>query len=268
MYWHRKRGPRSAREIEDASLLDHIEKIHTYSRGTYGSPRVHAQLQREGCRFGRSRVERLMRATGLRGRIRRKYRKTTDSSHRLPIAPNLLNQSIQASKPDTTWVTDITYIKTGSGWLYPSVILDLHTRLIVGWALADNMRTELVEDALKVALGKRVPEEEMVHHSDRGSQYASRGYRAQLESRGIQVRMSRRGNCYDNAVAEGFFGTLKQELVHHVYWPSQAGARKALYDDIEVFYNRQRLHSSLGYRKPEEMDQEAARGDSGLVHTL
>jgi transposase InsO family protein len=174
------------------------------------------------------------------------------------VAPNTLNRQFEVDAPDRVWVGDITYIRTASGWGYLAVILDLHSRLVVGWALADHMRTELVETALICALGKREPSKDLLHHTDRGSQYASASYRDRLAALGIEVSMSRRGDCYDNAVVESFFGTLKQELVHHARWTELTDARAAIHDYIEVFYNRQRLHSSLGYRTPAEADQEAA----------
>ena len=199
-----------------------------------------------------------MRTDGLRGRIRRRYRQTTDSKHSHPIAPNTLNRQFEAHSPDHVWAGDITYIRLASGWAYLAVVLDLHSRMVVGWALADHMRTELVETALSAALGARKPAEGMLHHSDRGSQYASEDYRKLLSKHHIEASMSRRGNCYDNAVVESFFGSLKQELVHHVLWRDMAEARAAIHDYVEVFYNRQRLHSSLGYKTPAEVDKEAA----------
>ena len=239
-------------------LFAQIRRIHAGSRGTYGSPRVHRQLRRDDMRTGKKRVERLMRANGLRGRIRRRFRTTTDSNHKLPVAPNGLNRQFAVDSPDRVWAGDITYIATASGWGYLAVILDLHSRMVVGWALADHMRTELVESALAAALGVREPSPDLLHHSDQGSQYASASYRKRLAQHGIEVSMSRRGDCYDNAVVESFFGTLKQELVHHVRWETLVEARAAIHDYIEVFYNRQRLHSSLNYRTPAEVDQEAA----------
>ncbi len=257
LYAWQHRGP-SSRETSDVALRHEIRAIHASSRGTYGSPRVHRGLRRDGIRVGRKRVERLMRQDGLRGRLRRRFRRTTDSNHSLPVAPNHLNRQFLVDAPDRVWAGDITYIRTGSGWAYLAVILDLHSRMVVGWALADHMRTELVEKALESALGQRAPSTDMLHHSDRGSQYASASYSSMLADRGITMSMSRRGDCYDNAVVESFFGSLKQELVHHVRWEHLAQARAALHDYIEVFYNRQRLHSSLGYRTPAEADQEAA----------
>jgi len=174
------------------------------------------------------------------------------------VAPNTLNRQFAVDAPDRVWAGDITYIRTRNGWGYLAVILDLHSRLVVGWALADHMRTELVEAALLCALGKRKPSADLLHHTDRGSQYASTSYRRRLDALGIAVSMSRRGDCYDNAVVESFFGTLKQELVHDARWTELADARAAIHDYIEVFYNRQRLHSSLGYRTPAEVDEDAA----------
>ena len=257
LYAWEQRGP-SARAEADTDLSRRIHAIHAESRRTYGSPRVHRGLRREGIRVGRKRVERLMRLDGLQGRIRRRFRRTTDSNHSLPVAPNTLNRQFEVDAPDRVWAGDITYIRTANGWGYLAVILDLHSRLVVGWALADHMRTELVENALLCALGKREPSKDLLHHTDRGSQYASISYRGRLDTLGIEVSMSRRGDCYDNAVVESFFGTLKQELVHHANWTDLATARAAIHDYIEVFYNRQRLHSSLGYRTPAEVDQEAA----------
>jgi len=251
------RGP-SARQASDAELSERIGAIHAASRSTYGSPRVHRGLRRDGVRVGRKRVERIMRRAGLRGRIRRRFRRTTDSNHALPVAPNTLNRQFAVDSPDRVWAGDITYIRTASGWGYLAVILDLHSRLVVGWALADHMRTELVETALLAALGKREPSADLLHHSDRGCQYASISYRERLDALGIAVSMSRRGDCYDNAVVESFFGTLKQELVHDARWADLAAARAAIHDYVEVFYNRQRLHSSIGYRTPAEADEAAA----------
>ena len=255
--WRRRPRP-SVRAIRDTVLLDRIRKVHSASRGTYGSPRVHAGLRREQIYTARKRVERLMRSNGLRGRIRRRWQKTTDSEHSLPVAPNTLDRQFAVEASDQVWAGDITYLTTKSGWAYLAVILDLHTRMVVGWALADHMKTELIENALASALGARDPEPNMLHHSDRGSQYASASYRSKLAAAGIEVSMSRRGNCYDNAVVESFFGTLKQELANHENWATPEEARAAIHEYIEVFYNRKRLHSSLEYRTPSEVDQEEA----------
>lgn len=248
----------TAREIRDGDLLDKIREIHSASRGIYGSPRVHEQLLRDGVEVGKDRVARLMRAAGIKGRVRRRFQVTTDAKHDRPVAPNTLNREFTAESSDSVWCADITYIPTAAGWVYLAAIIDLATRMIVGWSMACHMRTELVESALLNALTSRAPAERLVHHSDRGSQYASASYQALLEQHGIECSMSKAGDCYDNAVIESFFGTFKQEWAHHHRWAGLADARVATHDYIEVFYNRQRLHSSLGYRTPAEADQAAA----------
>lgn len=258
--WRRRPRP-SPRDEREAELRGQIHEIHAASRGTYGSPRVHAQLEQQGVQVGKSRVERLMRDEGLRGKVKRRFRTTTDSEHALPVAPNTLARKFEVDGPDQVWAGDITFIPMATGgFLYLAVILDLFSRRVVGWALADHMRSELVESALDMALGARVPAPNMLHHSDRGSQYASAAYRGKLAALGIQVSMSRRGDCYDNAVVESFNGTLKQELVHEARWKSYAEARAALHDYLEVFYNRRRLHSSLGYRSPADFEATRCAG--------
>lgn len=248
----------SDREIRDADLVENIREIHAASRETYGSPRVHAQLVRDGVDVGKDRVARLMQAAGIKGRVRRRYKVTTDSKHDRPIAPNTLNREFTAESSDSVWCADITYIWTAAGWVYLAAIIDVATRMIVGWSMANHMRTELVESALMNALMARAPASRLVHHSDRGSQYASASYRRLLELYGIECSMSRAGNCWDNAMIESFFGTIKQEWVHHHRWANLTEARAATHDYIEVFYNRQRLHSSLGYKTPAEADEAAA----------
>jgi transposase InsO family protein len=253
------RRPRpTAREVRDAKLLTKIHEIHSASRTIYGSPRVHAQLIREGIPTGEDRVARLMRMAGIRGRVRRRFQVTTDSKHDRPVAPNRLNRKFAAVASDSVWCADITYIPTAAGWVYLAAILDLATKMIVGWSMAKHMRTELVEAALLDALSRRAPAAKLLHHSDRGAQYASETYQELLEKHGIKCSMSRAGNCYDNAAMESFFGTFKQEWAHHHRWTDLAEARAGTYDFIEVFYNRQRLHSSLGYRTPAEADETVA----------
>jgi len=242
--------------LRDAELLERMRAVHKRSRGTYGSPRMRAELRRHSVHAGKARIERLMRLGGLRGKIRRRFRTTTDSAHTLPVAPNLLERRFTAQAADHVWACDITYIRHSSGFSYLAVVLDLFSRRVVGWAMADHMRTELVEQALDVALGSRVPAPSLLHHSDRGSQYASSAYREKLTALGIQVSMSRSGDCYDNAMVESFFGTLKQELVGDARWATHAEARAAVHEYVEVFYNRQRLHSSIGYRSPAEFEAE------------
>lgn len=255
--WHSRVRP-TPREVRDGELVVRIQEIHGDSRGTYGSPRVRAQLLRDGVEVGEERVARLMRLAGIRGRVRRRFVVTTDSRHDRPIAPNALDRQFRQETSDSVWCADITYLWTLSGWVYLAAIIDLATRKIVGWSMARHMRTELVEAALQNALACRAPAARLVHHSDRGSQYASRSYRALLEQHGIECSMSRAGDCYDNAVIESFFGTFKQEWAHHHFWHGLADARGSTFDYIEVFYNRQRLHSALGYRTPNEADEAAA----------
>ena len=267
-YASRSRLRPSAREKEDAALVKDIRRISDQSRGIYGRPRIMEKLRGEGRGVGKTRVGRLMRANGIRGRVKRRYKATTDSAHDRPVAANKLNRSFAPESPDSAWCADITNVATGAGWVYLAAIIDVGTRLVVGWSMADHMRTELVENALANALSWRQPAEGLIHHSDRGTQYASLSYLQTLKSHGIECSMSRKGNCWDNAVAESFFGTYKQEWAHHHRWKGLNDARAATHDYIEVFYNRQRLHSSLGYRTPAEVDQEAARGDSELVHEL
>jgi len=258
--WYAWRGRvrPTAREVRDGALVTRIRKVHSASRETYGSPRVHAQLRREGFPVGKERVARLMRSAGIRGRVRRRFVVTTDSEHARPIAPNALDRQFQQEASDTVWCADITYIPTLSGWVYLAAVIDLATRMIVGWSMARHMRTELVECALQNALACRAPASKLVHHSDRGSQYASASYRALLVRHGIECSMSRKGNCWDNAVMESFFGSFKQEWANHHRWNGLADSRAATHDYIEVFYNRQRLHSSLDYRTPSEADQASA----------
>ena len=242
--------PPAARARADNRLAVEIVAIHGESRQRYGSPRVHAELRARGRGVSRKRVARLMRHRGLAARRRRRFRVTTDSTHPFPVAANVLARRFAAPAPDIVWVTDITYIPTGEGWLYLAVLLDLCSRAIVGWAMSDRITRQLTLDALGMALARRQPPRGLLHHSDRGSQYASGDYQTQLTRHGVVGSMSRRGDCWDNAVAESFFATLKVELVHDTLWPTRAAARTALFDYIEVFYNQQRRHSSLGFLSP------------------
>ena len=237
----------------EAALRGHIGRIFATRRRVYGSPRVHAELRREGRRHSRRRVARLMREMGLAARRGRRPRpRTTDSRHDLPVAPNLLEQRFAAERPDTVWLADLSYLPTDEGWLYLAAIKDMATRQIVGWSMADHLRAGLCVDALVMALQRYRPPEGLIHHSDRGVQYAAEPYRQVLERHGITQSMSRRGNCLDNAPMESFFASLKKEHVHHARFRTREEARAAVFDYIEVFYNRQRLHSALGYRTPFE----------------
>jgi putative transposase len=256
-YASQKRAP-SAHAQTDGRLGLEIAAIHGESRQRYGSPRVHAELTDRGHETSRKRVARLMRQGGLAGRRRRRFRTTTDSRHAFPVAPNVLARQFAPAALDVAWVTDITYIATGEGWLYLAVILDLCSRVVVGWAMSDRITRDLTLDALDMALVRRRPPPGLLHHSDRGSQYASSDYQQVLAAAGLVGSMSRRGNCWDNAVAESFFATLKVELVHDETWATRAAARAALFEYIEVFYNGQRRHSSLGYLSPRAFERQRA----------
>lgn len=242
--------PPAARTLADQRLAVEVAAIFTEKRERYGSPRVQRELHDRGQRVSRRRVARVMRTHGLRARHRRRFRTTTDSRHTLPVAPNVVARAFTVAAPNTVWVSDLTYLWTNEGWLYLLVILDLFSRRVVGWALGEQMTRQLALDALAMALTHRTPPRGLVFHSDRGSQYASADFVAQLAAHGIVASMSRRGNCWDNAVAESFFSTFKLELVYETAWRTRAEARPAIFEYLEAFYNGQRLHSSLGYRSP------------------
>jgi transposase InsO family protein len=257
-YAWQKRGP-SRRRQRDAELVVHIKESHTESRGTYGSPRVLDDLKEKGFQVGRKRVARLMREAGITGKAPKPFRRTTDSKHNLEVVENLLERKFEASGSDQRWATDITYVRTWQGWLYLAVVIDLFSRRVVGWSMATHMRTSLVLGALKMALGRRLPRPGLLHHSDRGSQYASHDYREALDKHHIVCSMSRKGDCWDNAVVESFFGTLKTELIYRRPWPTIATARAAIAEYIEVFYNRKRKHSYLGYVSPADYEKRVER---------
>lgn len=242
--------PEPARRREDRQLAVHVAAAHGASRKRYGSPRVYRELRAQGHEVGRHRVARLMREQGLRARRKRRFQCTTDSRHGLPVATNILDRRFTVTTPNTAWVSDITYLWTREGWLYLVVILDLFSRRVVGWALHDRITRQLAVDALTTALEHRKPSPGFVHHSDRGSQYASGDYQAVLAAHGALCSMSRRGNCWDNAVAESFFSTLKIELAHDADWGTHAEARADVAEYLEIFYNTQRRHSALGYVSP------------------
>jgi putative transposase len=256
-YAWRSRKP-SARNLNDERLRPKVVEAFKTGRGTYGRIRVRSELIDMGFEVGMKHVARLMREMGLQGISPRKFRVTTDSNHVHPIAENVLDRNFEASGPNEKWTTDITYIWTSEGWLYLATVMDLFSRRIVGWSTADHMETSLCLDALSMALGHRTNIEGLVHHSDRGVQYASTRYRSALEARGIECSMSRRANCWDNAPAESFFGTLKNELIYRQPWLTREDARDAIGEYIEIFYNRVRRHSTIGLVSPaafEEMDQ-------------
>jgi transposase InsO family protein len=253
-YAWQDRAPSTRDQVDDRLGLE-IAAIHTESRRCYGSPRIHAELMERGCRTSRKRVARLMRTRGLAARRRRRFRATTQSQHSFPIAPNHLARQFERLTPDQAWVTDITYIWTGEGWLYLAIVLDLYSRFAVGWAMNERITDDLTLDALGMALQRRRPPQGLLHHSDRGSQYASGDYQRVLAEHGIVCSMSRRGDCWDNAVAESFFATLKVELVHDAAWATRAAARTELFDYLEIFYNGQRRHSALGYLSPRAFER-------------
>jgi transposase InsO family protein len=242
--------PAAPRTREDQQLAVEIAAVHAASRRRYGRPRVLRELRDRGRRTSGKRVARLMRAQGLWARRPRRFRTTTITDPALAVAPNVLNRCFTAPAPNTVWVTDLTYLWTAEGWLYLVVILDLFSRRVVGWALRDRMTRHLALEALTMALGRRQPPTGLIHHSDRGSQYASGEYRRALAARGIVCSMSRRGDCWDNAVAESFFSTLKLELAYETTWPTRAAARTDVFEYLEVFYNGQRRHSALDYLSP------------------
>jgi len=253
--WQRRQRQPTNRVQEDLLLKEQIRSIHTQSRQTYGAPRVHRQLRSQGRFHGRNRIARLMREQGLCGRQKKRYRVvTTNSKHDEPIAPNRLAEMPLPEKPDRIWVADITYVSTAQGWVYVAAVLDLYSRKIVGWAVSRQIDTALVLMALSMALTRRQPPAGLVFHSDRGVQYASGDYRQALAAARLVAWMSRKGNCYDNAAMEAFWSTLKLELIYRRQFEDASQLRQALFDYIEVFYNRQRLHSALGYRSPAEFE--------------
>jgi putative transposase len=255
-----RRGSGDRGRDDDDGLARRIAAIFAASRRTYGSPRVHAELRARGVRVGRKRVERLMRAAGLAVPItRRRVPRTTDSRHGLPVAPNLLGRRFAADRPDAVWLADISYLPTGEGWLYLAAVRDLATREIVGWSMADHLGADLVCDALLMAIRRRRPPRGLLHHSDRGSQYASEPYQAILARHGLRCSMSRRGNCLDDAPMESFFGSLKAELVHRTTFPTRAAARRAIFEYVETFYNRRRRHSGVGFLTPAQAYEQMAR---------
>jgi putative transposase len=257
-YAWRSREP-SARSVANRELVAAIRHVHRASGGRYGSPRVHAELLAQGRGTSRGRIERLMRRHGIRAIMAPARRaRTTDSRHALPIAPNLVARHFTAAAPNRVWLADITYIQTDEGWLYLAAVMDLFSRKIVGWAMRDHLRTELASAALMMAIQRQRPAAGLIHHSDRGVQYASHDYRAILAAAGIIASMSRKADCFDNAPMESFFHTLKTEHVHHRHYATRAEAQRDVFSFIEGFYNRTRLHSAIGYISPIEMEQNAA----------
>jgi putative transposase len=250
-FYARTCNPASQRAVTDAELLEAIRSIHAESKGTYGSPRVHKELGHRRVTCGKRRVTRLMRVAGLEGRCKKRYRKTTTPDPAAELARDLIQREFgPCEEIDRRYVGDITYISTWQGWAYLATVIDLASRKVVGWALADHMRTELVEAALSAAFVNRRPPAGVIFHTDRGSQYTSRNFADLAQANGVQLSVGRTGECWDNAVAESFFATLKRELIETRPWPTRSGLQRALFEYIEGWYNTRRLHSSLGYLSP------------------
>ncbi len=256
-YYTWRDRPASARQQRREALTGEIRAIHREVKERYGSPRMHAELQARGQSCCVNTVAKVMHEQGIAAKTKRKFRCTTDSDHDLPVADNLLDRQFEPAAADRAWVADITYIPTGEGWLYLAAVEDLYSRQIVGWSMSERMTSRLVVDALEMAVSRRLPGEGLMAHSDRGSQYASEHYQRLLGRHGITCSMSRRGDCWDNAPMESFFASLKKELVHHEDYRSRAEARASVFEYIEVFYNRVRRHSALGYLSPVEYEQAA-----------
>jgi transposase InsO family protein len=247
--WQRGGTPDSSR-LSNAQAVAFMKAIHVQVKAAYGSRRMHSELQDRGHRIGLTRVERLMREHGIRARHKRRYKATTNSKHSLPVAANVLDRNFTPTAPNLAWVSDITYISTEEGWLYLAVVLDLFNREVVGWAIKPRMTADIVTDALTMAWFRRKPDRGTIFHSDRGSQYASLAVRDKLAEYGMTASMSRKGNCWDNAAAESFFNSLKNERVHGARYATRSAAEADLFEYIAVFYNRRRRHSTLGYCSP------------------
>jgi len=253
-YYAWLKNPESKRKQSNSKLREKIRTIHRDSGEAYGSPRVYQALKEQGETCSENRVARLMREDGLRAKTKRRFKATTNSEHNLPVAPNLLDRNFSPEAPNQVYAGDITYIWTAEGWLYLAVVIDLFSRSVVGWAMNKQITRQLVMNALTMAVQRRRPPSGVVFHSDRGSQYASGDFQKLLTKHGMRCSMSRKGNCWDNAPVESFFGSLKQELVFHQKYPTRFHARQSLFEYIERFYNRRRLHSTLGYKSPADYE--------------
>ena len=247
--------PKTEREKENEALIDQLKMLFEEGRGNYGTRRLKRKLANLGLTISRRRIGRLMKRAGLVCKTKRKFKVTTDSKHNKPISPNLLERQFSVEKPDQTFVGDITYIETQEGWLYLAIVIDLYSRQVVGWSMDKRMKAKLVNDALLMAIWKRKPAKGLIWHTDRGSQYASDSHRKILKQHGIEQSMSRKGDCWDNAVSESFFHTLKTELVHHCNYKTRAEAKHEIFEYIEVFYNRIRLHSANDYLSPVDYEK-------------
>lgn len=253
--WCKGQLARAQKQAQDRQLSDLIKGIFLQHRGCYGARRIKQALNRAGVTISRRRVSKLMKANGLVCKTKRRFRVTTDSKHTLPIAPNLLAREFSAQQPDQKYVGDMTYIWTEQGWLYLAVVIDLFSRKVVGWSMSDRMQAQLVNEALLMALWRRKPKAGLIWHTDRGSQYASASHRKILQDHKVRQSMSRKGNCWDNAVSESFFHTLKTEQTHHMKFKTKEEARQIIFEYIEVYYNRQRMHSANDYLSPTDFEQ-------------
>jgi putative transposase len=254
-YYAWRKGRVSPRLVRRQQLLLEIKKIFTQSRGTYGSPRITRELRKKGIVVNENTVAEIMKENGIQAKQRKKFKATTDSNHTLPVAKNRLKRKFTTSKPNQVWVSDITYLRTDEGWLYLATFIDLFSRKVVGWSMSERMTADLVVNAFRMATFRQKRQAPKVVHSDRGSQYASEAFRKELKAHGCKRSMSRKGDCWDNAVAESFFGTLKTELVHHEKYKTREQARLSIFDYIETFYNKLRIHSYLNYLSPEEFEK-------------
>jgi putative transposase len=254
-YYAWRDRPMSDRQARADQLEAKICAVHEQTRCVYGSPRLCKALQSQGEAVCENTVAKVMRRCGIRARSKKTFvPRTTDSTHDRPVAANLLDRQFEASLPDQKWAADLTYVRTGEGWLYLAAVMDLCSRKIVGWSMSDHLKADLVSNALHMALQRRRPEAGLLHHSDRGVQYACEDYQHLLTQNGLVCSMSRKGNCWDNAMMESFFATLKSELVNHQQYATHEQARASIFEYVEVFYNRQRLHSALGYQSPEAFE--------------
>jgi putative transposase len=263
-----RRRARSQRSLEDAWLVERIRQIHERGRRTYGSPRVHAELRRQGVRVGRKRVERLMRQAGISGLVKRHKQATTIRLHGVRVADDLIGRDFGPDAPNRLWCADLKQVPTSEGVLYLGSVLDCFSRRVVGWSMRSDMKAELVVDALEMAVARRQPQPGLIHHSDRGSQYVSLVFGQRCRQAGIAQSMGSKGDAYDNAVKESFFASLEKDLLRRRSFRTRQEARSEVFDYIEVFYNRERLHSTLGYRSPEEYEQDYERSDRPLQEEM
>ena len=254
-YYQWCKGRVSQRLVHRQQLLVEVKKIHEDSRGNYGSPRITRELRKKGIVVNEKTVAALMKKHGIQAKHKKKFKATTDSNHKLPIAKNRLKRDFTATKPNQVWVSDITYVRTDEGWLYLAAFIDLFSRKVVGWSMSDRMTADLVVNAFRMATFRQKRKAPKIVHSDRGSQYASEAFRKELKAHRCKRSMSRKGDCWDNAVAESFFGTLKTELVHHEKYKTREQARLSIFDYIETFYNRRRIHSYLNYVSPDDFEK-------------